>query len=218
MKEDKKVSISVIVSKLGARYKSGMLELPVTKKEAKKVMEKINVDCKSAGYRIPVFKTNLKGLVISEFDNLDEVNYLTHLINNLDKEEMKNFKAILQQDKHDMDYLINAVYNIDKFCLEPYESYKELGYERIKHDPDIRLGYFECYFNFEEYGSVVAFTEAGEFTDFGYISRDETPDEKQYKGIQDIPKEYQIFKQVFEEIQIENETRKKNKEVKGNER
>lgn len=147
---------------------------------------------------ITAFDGDVMGLYdyLTEYENLDELNHLAHLISELDSDEIETLEAVLNKGDHTSSVadIINLVHNLDCYELHPGVTDDEtLGRIYVEDMelldvPDNVLPYFD----FEAYGRDMRINEGGHFAPTGYLTR--SGDFKEaYHGIEDIPTEHRIF-------------------------
>ena len=147
---------------------------------------------------ITAFDGDVMGLYdyLTEYENLDELNHLAHLISELDSDEIETLEAALNKGDHTSSVadIINLVHNLDCYELHPGVTDDEtLGRIYVEDMelldvPDNVLPYFD----FEAYGRDMRINEGGHFAPTGYLTR--SGDFKEvYHGIEDIPAEHRIF-------------------------
>jgi len=58
---------------------------------------------------------------LTEYENLDELNHLAHLISELDSDEIETLEAVLNKGNHTSSVadIINLVHNLDCYSLHP---------------------------------------------------------------------------------------------------
>ena len=147
---------------------------------------------------ITAFDGDVMGLYdyLTEYENLDELNHLAHLISELDSDEIETLEAVLNKGDHTSSVadIINLVHNLDCYDLHPGVSDDEtLGRIYVEDMelldvPDNVLPYFD----FEAYGRDMRINEGGHFAPTGYLTRSGGFKEV-YHGIEDIPAEHRIF-------------------------
>ena len=133
---------------------------------------------------------------LTEYENLDELNHLAHLISELDSDEIEALEAALNKGDHTSSVadIINLVHNLDCYDLHPGVTDDEtLGRIYVE---DMELldvpDNVQPYFDFEAYGRDMRINEGGHFAPTGYLTR--SGDFKEvYHGIEDIPAEHRIF-------------------------
>ena len=146
------------------------LKFPTTTEEVQALLKRIGVD--GVRYQeifIVSFDGDVLGLYdyLSEYENLDELNHLAHLLSELDQGELETLEAVLNKGDHTSSVadIINLVHNLDCYDLHPGVSDDEtLGriyvedMERLEVPEDIIN-----YFDFEAYGRDMRLNEGGHF-------------------------------------------------------
>lgn len=183
------------------------LKFPTTTEQVQALLKRIGVDgVQHQKVLLTELDSNLPGFChcISQYDGIDEVNYLARLLSGLSNGELTTFQAVVDYGEHDGDTadLINLVLNLDCYELHPdVDTDEELG--RIYADfhgaievPDN----LQNYFDYEAYGRDVRLNEGGCFVDGGYLTRSPGSFVEQYSGPEDIPPEYRVF--AYPELNI----------------
>ena len=175
------------------------LKFPATTEEVQSLLKNIGVDgVRYEEFFITAFDGDVMGLYdyLTEYENLDELNHLAHLISELDSDEIETLEAALNKGDHASSVadIINLVHNLDCYDLHPGVTDDEtLGRIYVEDMelldvPDNVLPYFD----FEAYGRDMRINEGGHFAPTGYLTR--SGDFKEvYHGIEDIPAEHRIF-------------------------
>ena len=175
------------------------LKFPATTEEVQSLLKNIGVDgVRYEEFFITAFDGDVMGLYdyLTEYENLDELNHLAHLISELDSDEIETLEAVLNKGDHTSSVadIINLVHNLDCYDLHPGVTDDEtLGRIYVEDMelldvPDNVLPYFD----FEAYGRDMRINEGGHFAPTGYLTR--SGDFKEaYHGIEDIPAEHRIF-------------------------
>ena len=137
--------------------------------------------------------------MLSEYESLDELNYLADKLDEMSDAEVQHFKAIVKMGEHSdsVQDLINLTENLD--CYEIYPDITDeydLGYYLINelgcYDMNT-LKALENYIDYKEYGDDTALNENGVFTDYGYVVCNQSDFKEIYNGSRDdIPDEYRI--------------------------
>ncbi len=197
-------AIEAFVTNLG-RYNEGYLDgeflkLPATTEEVQALFQRIHVD----GVRyeeifITDYETDIPGLYdcLSEYANLDELNYLAALLDDLDEGDREKFEATLSYGDYtgSLKDLINLAQNLD--CYEYYPGIcdeDDLGRYMIDEMGSLEIPeYLQNYIDYEAYGRDVSLEDSGTFTENGYIVNTGDSFIEQYNGRDDLPEEYKIF-------------------------
>jgi antirestriction protein len=131
---------------------------------------------------------------LSPYENLDELNYLAHLINGMESYDRGKFAAAVEHGEYadSVEDLINLTWNLDCYDLHTgIRSPEDLG--RLRSEGRLNLP-DDCrfYFDYAAYGEDVSINEGGVFSDGGYIYNNRSSFVPHYDG-QHIPEEYRVF-------------------------
>ena len=176
------------------------LKFPATTEEVQSLLKNIGVDgVRYEEFFITAFDGDVMGLYdyLTEYENLDELNHLAHLISELDSDEIETLEAALNKGDHTSSVadIINLVHNLDCYSLHPGVTDDEtLGRIYVEDMelldvPDNVLPYFD----FEAYGRDMRLNEGGHFAPGGYLTRVSNNFVELYHGIEDIPPEHRVF-------------------------
>lgn len=197
-------TIDAFVTNLG-RYNEGFLDgeflkLPATTEEVQALFQRIHVD----GVRyeeifITDYETSISGLYdcLTEYADLDELNYLATLLDDMDEGDREKFEAALSSGEHTsgLKELINLAQNLD--CYEYYPGIRDeddLGRYMIDEMGAMEVPeYLENYIDYEAYGRDVSLEDGGTFTENGYIVDTGDHFVELYNGRDDLPEECKIF-------------------------
>ena len=175
------------------------LHFPTNTEEVQSLLKRIGVDgVRCQEYFIISFDSDILGLYdyLGEYENIDELNHLAHLLKELSPSERETLEAVMDSGQHcgSVQDLINLTQNLDCYDLHPGVTDDEtLGRIYVEDMelldvPDNVLPYFD----FEVYGRDMRINEGGHFAPTGYLTR--SGDFKEvYHGIEDIPAEHRIF-------------------------
>jgi hypothetical protein len=166
--------ISLFIINLG-KYNEGKLigewlELPTTPEKVKQCFKQIGID--SVNYKeffLSGYKSSVYGITnyISEYSNLDELNYLACKLDELSHDEIETYEAAIDIGGHIQSVadLINLVDNLDCFqCLWNVNDEYDLGYYWIEESGGYNLkelGNLANYFDYERYGHDIALEQGG---------------------------------------------------------
>ena len=100
------------------------LKFPATTEEVQSLLKNIGVDgVRYEEFFITAFDGDVMGLYdyLTEYENLDELNHLAHLISELDSDEIETLEAALNKGDHTSSVadIINLVHNLDCYSLHP---------------------------------------------------------------------------------------------------
>ena len=176
------------------------LKFPATTEEVQSLLKNIGVDgVRYEEFFITAFDGDVMGLYdyLTEYENLDELNHLAHLISELDSDEIETLEAVLNKGDHTSSVadIINLVHNLDCYELHPGVTDDEtLGRIYVEDMelldvPDNVLPYFD----FEAYGRDARINDGGHFAPGGYVFNNGGSFVERYHGMEDIPPEHRIF-------------------------
>lgn len=176
------------------------LKFPATTEEVQSLLKNIGVDgVRYEEFFITAFDGDVMGLYdyLTEYENLDELNHLAHLISELDSDEIETLEAVLNKGDHTSSVadIINLVHNLDCYDLHPGVTDDEtLGRIYVEDMelldvPDNVLPYFD----FEAYGRDVRINDGGHFAPGGYVFNNGGSFVERYHGMENIPPEHRIF-------------------------
>ena len=133
----------------------------------------------------------------SEYESIDELNYLVSLLSEMDENDLEKFEAVLDTGEHSgsVKELINLTQNLD--CFEFYSgitSEEELGRMYIQEFDAIPIPeHLIDYIDYEAYGRDVRINEGGSFSGNGYVFDNNSSFIEHYSDREDIPDEYRVF-------------------------
>ena len=176
------------------------LKFPATTEEVQSLLKKIGVDgVRYEEFFITAFDGDVMGLYdyLTEYENLDELNHLAHLISELDSDEIETLEAVLNKGDHTSSVadIINLVHNLDCYELHPGVTDDEtLGRIYVEDMEAIDVPeHLLNYFDYEAYGRDIRLEEDGHFAPGGYVLNNGGQFIEHYHGIEDIPAEHRIF-------------------------
>lgn len=197
--------ISVFITNLG-KYNEGelvgeWLTLPTTSEQVNLCLKRIEID----GYNYEEFfftdyESTINGVSdhISEYSNLNELNYLASKLEELSNDDIEIYEVAIELGCHVQSVadLINLVDNLDCFELLPdiHDEY-DLGYYWIEESGCYNLkelGNLVNYFDYEKYGRDVALEQSGTFCSSGYVYDTGESFIEDYDG-KDVPEEYCVL-------------------------
>lgn len=176
------------------------ISFPTTCEEVQKALKAIGVDgIRDRRVILTEYDSNLSGFChcLTQYDSVDEVNYLAHLLSDLSESEFATFQSALEYGEHDQcaGDLINLALNLDCYELHPgIDTDEELGRIFAEFNEAIEVPEaLKNYFDYEAYGRDMRLNEGGYFVDGGYLTRDPDGFVEQYAGLEDIPPKYRAF-------------------------
>ena len=176
------------------------LKFPATTEEVQSLLKNIGVDgVRYEEFFITAFDGDVMGLYdyLTEYENLDELNHLAHLISELDSDEIETLEAVLNKGDHTSSVadIINLVHNLDCYDLHPGVTDDEtLGRIYVEDMEAIDVPeHLLNYFDYEAYGRDIRLEEDGHFAPGGYVLNNGGQFIEHYHGIEDIPDEHKVF-------------------------
>ena len=176
------------------------LKFPATTEEVQSLLKNIGVDgVRYEEFFITAFDGDVMGLYdyLTEYENLDELNHLAHLISELDSDEIETLEAALNKGDHTSSVadIINLVHNLDCYELHPGVTDDEtLGRIYVEDMEAIDVPeHLLNYFDYEAYGRDIRINEDGHFAPGGYVLNNGGKFIEHYHGIEDIPAEHRVF-------------------------
>ena len=207
---DKDYPFAAFITNLG-KYNEGALvgewvKFPTTYEEMQKVFERIGIgqtDDFGQPYEewfITDYDCYVPGLYdkLSEYENLDELNYLASKLDEMQSWEYDQFCAAMEIGDHSgsLQEIINLTENLDCYDVYPdIEGYDDLGRYYIDELDAMQVPeHLKNYIDYEAYGRDIALDEGGQFTDLGYVRDTGDRFVEVYDGDREnIPEEYRIM-------------------------
>ena len=176
------------------------LKFPATTEEVQSLLKNIGVDgVRYEEFFITAFDGDVMGLYdyLTEYENLDELNHLAHLISELDSDEIETLEAVLNKGDHTSSVadIINLVHNLDCYELHPGVTDDEtLGRIYVEDMEAIDVPeHLLNYFDYEAYGRDIRLNEDGHYAPGGYVLNNGGSFIEHYHGREDIPDEHKVF-------------------------
>ena len=207
---DKDYPFAAFVTNLG-KYNEGELvgewvKFPTTPEEMQAVFQRIGIGetddfgCVYEEWFITDYDCYVDGLYdkLSEYSNLDELNYLASKLDDMMQYDYDKFCAAVYMGDHtsSIQDLINLTENLDCYDVYPdIEDDEDLGrYYLEEVDASLVPKHLRNYIDYEAYGRDIRFSDGGEYTDFGYVRDTGSSFVEFYNGDrEDIPEEYRIM-------------------------
>lgn len=176
------------------------LRFPATTEEVQALLKRIGVD----GVRYEeIFITDFDGDVLGlhehlgEYESIDELNHLAHLLSDLDNADLEKFEAVIDSGEYtgSVKDLINLTQNLDCFEFYPgISDEEELGRMYIQELDAIQVPeHLVHYIDYEAYGRDVRINDGGHFAPGGYVMNNNSRFIEHYTGREDIPPEQRVF-------------------------
>lgn len=142
--------LNIFITNLG-KYNEGELigewvELPVTNEELEAVYERIGINEQYEEVFITDYETDLEGLKVGEYDNIEELNELIKELDELDEYDLEKVEAIFEAYSSDIK---SAIENIDNYTYYSGMNLDDLAYELVE---EMNLPEFaERYFDYDAF-------------------------------------------------------------------
>lgn len=175
------------------------LKLPAEKSDVQALLARIGVD--GVLYEetfITDYETEIDGLCkyMGEYESVDELNYLSTLLDEMDDSELEKFTAALEYGEHTSSVkdLINLTQNLDNYELYPgVENEEDLGRYFIDEFSALEVPeHLVNYFDYEAYGRDIHL-DGGVFCESGFVEYNHGEFVEHYSGRDDLPDEYKVF-------------------------
>ena len=175
------------------------LKFPTTVEEVQALFSRIGIDEKQyEEYFITDYDSDILGLTdhLGEYESLDELNYLAHLLEEMTPDELEKLEAVMDAGEYTSSVkdLINLTQNLD--CFDFYSdvnSEEELGRMYIQDFEAIQVPeHLIDYIDYEAYGRDIRINDGGHFAPGGYVADNRSNFVEHYTGLDDIPDEYRI--------------------------
>ena len=207
---DKDYPFAAYITNLG-KYNEGELvgewvKFPTTAEEMKKVFERIGIGQKDdfgnpyEEWFITDYDCYVDGLYdkLSEYESLDELNYLASKLDDMKSWEYDQFCAAMEVGDHSgsVQEIINLTENLECYDVYPdIHDYDDLGRYYIDELDAMQVPeHLKNYIDYEAYGRDVALDEGGDFTDLGYVRDTGSSFHEYYDGERgSIPEEYRVM-------------------------
>lgn len=161
--------MKIYLTNLG-KYNEGELvgewvELPVLPEELEKVFERIGINEEYEEYFITDYECDL--YEVGEYENIDTLNEIAERIKELDEEESKVVKALMQKLGYTLDEAIERVNNGDYRIYYDCDDMEDVAYQVVED-----CGYLDkvpdnvaYYFDYESFGKDLGIEGTYIFTD-----------------------------------------------------
>ena len=196
--------LEAYITNLG-KYAEGQLvgetlKFPTTAEEVQSLLKRIGVD----GVRYEeIFITSFDGDVLGlhehlgEYEDLDELNHLAHLLSDLEQDELEKFEAVIDSGEYtgSVKDLINLTQNLDCFDFEPgIKSDEELGRLYVLDFGAVQVPESLIdYIDYEAFGRDARINDSGYYAPGGYVHNNRSNFIEHYTGREDVPAEHRIF-------------------------
>jgi antirestriction protein len=182
-------NIRVYIANLG-KYNEGFLvgqwiDLPCTEEELQQLYVNIGVGFYRHGeyihglevdgvvyeeYAIHDYESNIEGISIGEYENLEALNRLADSLNDLDESELQKLQAGINCFGYEPSDIADR---LDDFILySDIHTEYDLGYYWIEESgcyDTSKMGILSHYIDYKAFGRDIALESNGGFTDWGFI-------------------------------------------------
>ena len=176
------------------------LHFPTNTEEVQSLLKRIGVDgVRCQEYFIISFDSDILGLYdyLGEYENIDELNHLAHLLSDLEQGELEKFEAVIDSGEYtgSMKDLINLTQNLDCFDFEPgISNDEELGRLYVLDFGAVQVPESLIdYIDYEAFGRDARINDSGHYAPGGYVHNNRSNFIEHYTGRDDIPAEHRIF-------------------------
>ena len=153
------------------------LKFPTTVEEVQALFSRIGIDGKQyEEYFITDYDSDILGLTdhLGEYESLDELNYLAHLLEEMTPDELEKLEAVMDAGEYTSSVrdLINLTQNLD--CFDFYSDVnneEELGRMYIQDFEAMQVPeHLIDYIDYEAYGRDIRINDGGHFAPGGYVA------------------------------------------------
>lgn len=140
------------------KYNEGMLvgewvDLPVSEEELSKVFDRIGINDEYEEYFITDYESDIDGLKVGEYENIDDLNELAEALEDLDSEE-ENVLSVMLEDGCTFEEALEKIKDRDYMVYYNCDSMEDVAYQVVE-ESGLLNGVPEKvarYFNYEAYG------------------------------------------------------------------
>lgn len=149
--------LRIYLTNLG-KYNEGMLigewvDLPVSEEELEKVFKRIGINDEYEEYFITDYESDIDGLKVGEYKNVDDLNELAEALEDLDSEE-ENVLSVMLEDGCTFEEALEKIKDRDYMVYYNCDSMEDVAYQVVE-ESGLLDGVPEKvarYFNYEAYG------------------------------------------------------------------
>lgn len=149
--------LRIYLTNLG-KYNEGMLigewvDLPVSEEELEKVFKRIGINDEYEEYFITDYESDVDGLKVGEYENVDDLNELAEALEDLDSEE-ENVLSVMLEDGCTFEEALEKIKDRDYMVYYNCDSMEDVAYQVVE-ESGLLDGVPEKvarYFNYEAYG------------------------------------------------------------------
>lgn len=149
--------LRIYLTNLG-KYNEGMLvgewvDLPVSEEELEKVFKRIGNNDEYEEYFITDYESDIDGVKVGEYENIDDLNELAKALEDLDSEE-ENVLSVMLEDGCTFEEALEKIKDRDYMVYYNCDSMEDVAYQVVE-ESGLLDGVPEKvarYFNYEAYG------------------------------------------------------------------
>ena len=149
--------LRIYLTNLG-KYNEGMLvgewvDLPVSEEELSKVFKHIGINDEYEEYFITDYESDIDGVKVGEYENIDELNELAEALEDLDSEE-ENVLSVMLEDGCTFEEALEKIKDRDYMVYYNCDSMEDVAYQVVE-ESGLLDGVPEKvarYFNYKAYG------------------------------------------------------------------
>lgn len=149
--------LRIYLTNLG-KYNEGMLvgewvDLPVSEEELEKVFNRIGINDEYEEYFITDYESDIDGVKVGEYENIDDLNELAEALEDLDSEE-ENVLSVMLEDGCTFEEALEKIKDRDYMVYYNCDSMEDVAYQVVE-ESGLLDGVPEKvarYFNYEAYG------------------------------------------------------------------
>ena len=148
--------LKVFVTNLGKYNECELIgewvSLPVDENELEEVLERIGINEEYEEYFITDFETEIDGLNVDEYSNIEELNELAEQLESLDEYDLEKVGAIIEAYGTELQ---EAIDDIDDYTYYSGKTLEEVAYEIVE---EMNLPEFaQRYFDYEAFARDLGF-------------------------------------------------------------
>lgn len=149
--------LRIYLTNLG-KYNEGMLvgewvDLPVSEEELEKVFNRIGINNEYEEYFITDYESDIDGVKVGEYENIDDLNELAEALEDLDSEE-ENVLSVMLEDGCTFEEALEKIKDRDYMVYYNCDSMEDVAHQVVE-ESGLLDGVPEKvarYFNYEAYG------------------------------------------------------------------
>lgn len=149
--------LRIYLTNLG-KYNEGVLigewvDLPVSEEELEKVFKRIGINDEYEEYFITDYESDIDGVKVGEYENIDDLNELAEALEDLDSEE-ENVLSVMLEDGCTFEEALEKIKDRDYMVYYNCDSMEDVAYQVVE-ESGLLDGVPEKvarYFNYEAYG------------------------------------------------------------------